>query len=501
MNGTLKHIWLIAAREFRQIAATKGFWITMLILPASMMIPTVIARFADTDDAQRVMLIDPAGAEAPEIAEQLKIAHQRQVLTSLARYVQRQGLQQVNPSAPWAHSDRWYGDAEVLAFARSGGAKAALGTLAKAVKPGTRPFSEPRPRFEIVPTPSEIAAATPEHMAMLVRARIEPPSGSREKKLNYALYIPATFGASNVPVRLWAADTPDRELMQTMQSVLTRDLRLRFLESAGTAPDVARAAGTLAPIVAIDVPAPGEGKDRIQIRSALPLVSSVMLLMSLMLSGAWMLQSVVEEKSNKLLETMLACVSPNALMYGKLIGTVAIGLVMVAVWIACGVAAAYSTQGAVADFLRPALAPLSSPGLVAAMIYFFVAGYLVVSMVYLAIGAVSESMQDSQNYLMPVILAIVLPFSFIATSVLNDTPSTGIQVMSWLPIWTPFIMLARLGTGVPLWELLGTGTVLAVFIVLEFLLLGRVFRASLLSAGQKPSLARLGRLMRMREAA
>ena len=69
-------------------------------------------------------------------------------------------------------------------------------------------------------------------------------------------------------------------------------------------------------------------------RSILPLAAAYLLMMSLMLSGSWMLQGTVEERSNKLLETVLACVSPEELMYGKLLGTVGVGLFMIAVWIA-----------------------------------------------------------------------------------------------------------------------------------------------------------------------
>ena len=498
----IEHILLVAAREFRQIASTRGFWFTLAILPAFIVVTPLIQRLTMDETADRIMLIDPVGREAPVLREQIDLAYQRQVLTSLARYAQRHELQKADPSASWARNDRLFGDAEVQAFIRSGGVKAATATMASAMTPETPAFDAPDPSFEIVPTPAEIAAAPPGKIDALVRARIDPPQGSTIEKLHYALYIPAAFGPANPSVRLWTAGgTPDRELIQTMQAVLTRDLRQRFLEAAGIGPDVALAAGNMTPLIVIDAPPPGGGvRERVAIRSALPLISALALLMALMLSGSWMLQGVIEEKSNKLIETVLACVSPNALMYGKLVGTVAVGLLMVAVWIVFGVGAAYATQGVIADFVRPALAPLSSPGVVVAMIYFFVAGYLMVSMIFLAIGAVSDSFQDSQNYLMPVLLVIVLPISVIAQSVLGEGSTTATQILTWLPIWTPFTMLARLGTGVPLWELLGAGAVLAAFIVVEFFLLGRIFRASLLGTGQKPTLARLAQLVRSREA-
>ena len=214
-----------------------------------------------------------------------------------------------------------------------------------------------------------------------------------------------------------------------------------------------------------------------------------MLMMSLMLSGSWMLQSTVEERSNKLIETVLACVSPEELMYGKLLGLIGVGLSMIAVWIGCGLVAAYAGQGAIADFVRPALEPLTSPGVVAAMIYFFVVGYVSTSVFFLGIGVMSDSMRDAQGYLTPVILLIVMPVSVLIQAVLSGGRGIGIEVLTWVPFWTPFAVLARLGSGIPAWEVIGTAVMLAFFVVVELAMLGRLFRVSLLAAGQKASLA------------
>jgi ABC-2 type transport system permease protein len=69
------------------------------------------------------------------------------------------------------------------------------------------------------------------------------------------------------------------------------------------------------------------------------------------------------------------------------------------------------------------------------------------------------------------------------------------SIMSWIPLYTAFAMLARLGSGVPWTEVVGTGLMLIVFVVVEVILLGRLFRASLLRAGQPPKLGALLGLM------
>ena len=269
------------------------------------------------------------------------------------------------------------------------------------------------------------------------------------------------------------------------------------LESNGLSADAARTASAIAPALAISTPPPGGGaRERVLIRSILPLVACYMLMMSLMLSGSWMLQGTVEERSNKLLETVIACVSPEELMYGKLVGTVGIGLSMIAVWMLCGIGAAYATQGTIADMIRPALEPLNSVGTIATMIYFFVAGYVAIAMVFLAIGAMSDSMRDAQGYLTPILMAIIIPITILIQGILSGGGGIGIEVLTWIPIYTPFAVLARLGSGIPAWEVIAAGVLLAAFIAIELVLLGRLFRASLLAGGQRPDLKTI--LARMR---
>jgi hypothetical protein len=442
------------------------------------------------------MLIDPSGQAAPAIVERIELDHQRQVLQSLSRYSESHDLDRADPKASWAHHDHYYSDAEVQAFVAGGGASHAEAAMRHVAAPGTKPFEEPEPDYRIVPTPPAIAASDPAALAKTLPGLVNPPKKDHgADPLDYAVYIPADFAAGR-PVQIWSDGAVAGQLMGVLQDTLTRAMRLRFLEKQGVSPNMAGAAQQIAPLIAVNRPSPGKGHEQVIIASILPLLVSYLLLMSLMLSGSWMLQGTVEERSNKLIETVLACVSPNQLMYGKLIGTVAVGLTMVAVWVACAIGAAFATQGMIADFLRPALAPLSQPTVALAMIYYFFAGYIMISMIFLTIGAMSDSFRDAQSYLSPVMLVIAMPFAIIAQAVLRDPSSLGVRIMSWIPIYTPFTMLARLGAGVPLWEVVGCGLTLAAFIAIEVVMLGRVFRASLLGAGSKPNLARIGRLMR-----
>ena len=493
-------ILLVAAREFRQIAATRSFWITLLIIPFALAIGPIASHFMEKSHTETVMLIDHSGVASTAIQDKLQLDEQRRQLIALSRYVESHDLDRADPNALWAQHDRYYTDVDVRAFVAGGGVAHAQRVIGRAAAPGTKPFEAPDPDFTIVPTPPAIAAASPVELAHSLPTLIDPPHKDHDAQpLDYAVYVPADFGSGRTPVQIWSDGQPPASLMGALQDVLTRTMRLRFLEAQGLSPAKAEAAGQIAPLIAVNRPPQGKGQERVVIQSILPLLVSYLLLMSLMLSGSWMLQGTVEERSNKLIETVLACVSPDELMYGKLVGTVAVGLTMVAFWVACAVAAAFATQGMIADFLRPALAPLAEPKVALAMIYYFLAGYLMISMIFLTIGAMSDSFRDAQSYLSPVMLVIAMPYAIIAQAVLRDPSSLGVRIMSWIPIYTPFTMLARLGAGVPTWEVIGCGVTLALFVAVEVVLLARVFRASLLGAGSKPNLARIARLMRGRE--
>jgi ABC-2 type transport system permease protein len=493
-------ILLIAAREFRQIAATRSFWITLLIIPLALAIGPIASHFMQQSRTQTVMLIDPANTAAPAIRRRIELDEQRRVLSALSHYAERHNLERAEPGAAWVRHDHYYSNPEVAAFIRAGGAAHAQAMMRRAARLDLQPFELPDADYKLVRVPPAIAASTPAELARTMPLLVNPPKKeSGGDKLDYVIYIPPNFGAARAEVQIWSDSQPSGGLMAALQDELTRNMRTHFLERQGVSPAMAAAASEIAPLIAVNTPPLGRGQEQVAIRSILPLLTSYILLMSLMLSGSWMLQGTVEERSNKLIETVLACVSPNELMYGKLIGTVAVGLTMVAFWVLCAIGAAFATQGLIADFLRPALAPLASPTVALAMIFYFVAGYLMVSMIFLAIGAMSDSFRDAQSYLSPVLLVIAMPFAIIAQAILRDPSSLAVRIMSWIPIYTPFTMLARLGAGVPLWEVIGCGIMLAAFIAVEVVLLGRVFRASLLSAGSKPSLARIGRLMAGRE--
>ncbi len=489
----MTNILLVARREFRQIAAMKSFWLTLLLIPIALAIGPLLSGALEDDEPARVLVLDRAGGSASEAIEaRFALEQDRWDLEALSRYVRRHGLERTDPDASWAQHDRWYTDADISAFREGGGVEGAVAAIAK-VKPEETPlFDAPAQDYTFVPAPAELADAPESELAARIDRLIGTESKAEKDTAPELVVLVSEAYPENPTIRIWSNEQPSSYFVTLVQDVLTADLRQRLLTGQGVAEDTARAVQSAAPAIAVTTPPPGSGaREALLVRSIVPLALAYILMMSLMLSGSWMLQGSVEERANKLLESLLACVSPEELMYGKLVGTLAIGLSMMLFWVGCAAAATYMMHGAIADMIRPALAPLSSPGIVLAMIYFFIAGYVAISVLFIAIGSLADSMSEAQGYLMPILLGILLPITMLIQAIMMGNSGILVQALTWIPIWTPFAVLARLGMGIPTWELIGAGVLLAAFVAIEIVFIGRLFRASLLAQGQKPGLKQL----------
>lgn len=486
---TLHNILLVARREFRQVVMLRSFWLTLLLIPAAIALGPLLREKLDNDEPTRVIVVDRAGGEAAkELEARFAFEQDQRDLQALSRYVRRHKLERADPQAPWAQHDRWYTPADVIAFRKAGGLDAAQAKIDRVKADGVPEFEAPDRDFEFATPVASLAnaegGAFDDEANRLVQASKKVPEGERA---DVVMLVGENYPADPT-VRVWSNEQPKPAFVASVQEVLTADLRGRLLASSGLTPQQAASVQSAAPAISVTTPPPGGGaREAMVVRSIVPLALAYLLMMGLMLSGSWMLQGAIEERSKKLLESVLACISAEELMYGKLLGALAIGLSMLVAWLGAAILVAFMTQGAIADMVRPALAPVSSPGAILALVYFFIAGFIAISILFVGIGALADSMSEAQGYLMPVLLAILLPVTLLIQAILQGNTGPLVQVLTWVPIWTPFSVLARLGSGITTLELIGAAVLMAVFIALEMVMLARLFRASLLAQGQKPS--------------
>ncbi len=489
----MRSILLVAIREYRQVASTRGFWVMLLVLPVVIALTQVAGRFIRPNLNAAYVLVDVSGQYGEAIDRRIEINRERFRLADISAYVQRWGGSAAKPDALWAKGDRWFTDQQVEQFIAEGGAPAAMALIKPKLSKDAPPYQIDPPMHVRAELPYDVSAKDgpdklAEDLAPYLRNTIDTTLG--ERPLAMAVYIPETVDA-RTPIRIWTNGAPNVSLIDSVRAEVVRVQRLKELEARGISPDdAAQLIDSTIPIQ-VSVPPQGEGRELVAMRSVLPLAAAYLLMVTVMVTGSMMLQSVIEERSNKLLESVLAHIHPAQLMYGKLLGLGAIGLTILAVWVGAAIFAAFSVQGMVADIVKPSLSAFDQPWMIIAMAFYFFAGYLIISMLYLAIGALSNSLQDAQSYLMPVIFVITLPVVFMMLQVVQAPNGPLPVILSWIPLYMPFAMLARMTAGVSIMEVLGTGAMLALFVIVEMYLLGRVFQASLLRTGQPPKLGAL----------
>jgi ABC-2 type transport system permease protein len=230
---------------------------------------------------------------------------------------------------------------------------------------------------------------------------------------------------------------------------------------------------------------------------ALAYAMAFLLYMALLLYGVQVMSAVVEEKSNRLNEVLVSSLSPFELLFGKIIGVGSAALVQLSLWV--GTAMLLTTfRGEIAAVFGVAEAavmavpiPTVSPALMAVSLLFFVLGFLMYSSAYAAVGAMCNTMQETQQASMPVTLTVIVGF-FMVFNVLSDPAGSMARIFSLIPLFAPLIVPVRYSLN-PLGvaELLAAAlsTLLGAVIVAWFA--GRIYRVGILAHGKRPKIREL----------
>ena len=222
-------------------------------------------------------------------------------------------------------------------------------------------------------------------------------------------------------------------------------------------------------------------------------VLAMMLYMTLLLYGVSVMRSVLEEKNSRVMEVMLASVTPKQLMAGKILGVGAVGLTQVAIWVIVGLV--LSTPGLVAasSLLKGIDFPLMT---LPAFAVFFVLGYLLYSAMYAALGAMVNSEQESQQFQLLITLPIIVP-TVMMTYVIRQPNAPLSFWMSLVPFFSPILMYLRvLVQTPPLWQVALSVALLLAAVYLMIALCSRIYRVGILMYGKRPTLPEIVKWVR-----
>jgi len=223
------------------------------------------------------------------------------------------------------------------------------------------------------------------------------------------------------------------------------------------------------------------------------------LYMVITLYGVAVMRSVVQEKTSRVMELMVATVKPRSLMAGKILGVGAAGLVQIVVWLAMGaITLAYRDQilGAFGVTGKGPALPSMAFDVVAIVVVYFILGFFFYASMYAAVGAMVSSEQDTQQVQTPVTMLLVIGVLCLQL-VSNDPRGSTSAIMTMVPFWSSMLMPMRyvLG-GATLGEVAISLTILIVSTVLFTRAAAKIYRVGVLMYGKRPNLQELVRWLR-----
>lgn len=225
----------------------------------------------------------------------------------------------------------------------------------------------------------------------------------------------------------------------------------------------------------------------------IPMMFVMMFMMALQFSSSFLMSSIVEEKTNRIMEILITSMTPMELLTGKVLGLGLIGLLQVFVWVAIG--AIGLVLGRTVEGLDELVIP---PDLVMIALVYFLLNYFLYGGLLAGVGAIVDSEQESRQYAGFVSLLIVIPVFFISEFILN--PNSGLAVaLSIIPFTSGMAMLLRVAFGVvPAWQLaLSFGLTLATTLLIIWAS-AKVFRWGILLYGKRITPLEIWRVIRSR---
>jgi len=457
----MNKILQIAQREFLATVMTKGFLFGLLAVPLMMGLMILIMPLLINQKAPRIAgeiaLLDLSGGAVGErLAESLRPE-------SLA---ERRRLQQRRISEALPPAMRGLASPEAM----SQGMDQALGEV-----PNLRTLRlAPQQDLELAKQPlTEGKAADDGRLALLV-VHANAVHGEEGASLgSFDLFIRAKLDDRLVDeLREAARDA----IVETRLAV--RQLDAREIRELTRVPRV----------VPSTVDASGERAANQVASTLLPMFFMVLMLVAVMTAGQQLMTSTIEEKSSRVVEVLLAAVSPTELMAGKILGQLGVGLLMLTVYAGLGLLALFTF----------ALAGLIDAWQLFYFVIFFLIAFVVLASLMAAVGAAVNELREAQVLITPIVLVAVLPM-MLWMPISRDPSSVLATTLSLLPPVNPFVMMLRISSHTPpptwqIWLSIGIG-VASVFAAVWFA--GKVFRVGLLMHGKPPDFRTLWRWVRM----
>jgi ABC-type Na+ efflux pump permease subunit len=451
---------LVAGREYLSTVTTKGFILGVLLMPAMMLVLSLVAPWLMTSAPPRVegeiAVIDPTGVVTQGLRAYLDpdaVLRRRAVTT-----------EQVLEELPEGVRTAAEGSDVTSAMRNALGEVAHLDVVGLTTSDDIEP--EKQRLADEASTTRRLALAVVHDNAVVL---------SNEA---------ATYGTYDLFVGPQLNERIEDEIHDGLaDAIVAARVAANNLDR-----DVLTALLEVSPPPTVTVTADTERPTPRAFNQVIPLAFGMLLLVAVIISGQALLTSTIEEKASRIVEVLLSAVSPLELMTGKILGQLGVGLTVLGLYVALGAVA----------LLSFAMFDLLDVSLVAYLFIFFVLTYVIYGALMAAVGAAVNDMNEAQSLMTPLMLVMVIPF-LVLQPITQSPNSVFSTVISLVPPVNTFAMLIRMSSSTPppLWQVWLTIVISAAAVCAALWVAAKVFRVGLLMHGKPPNLATLVRWIKM----
>ena len=240
-------------------------------------------------------------------------------------------------------------------------------------------------------------------------------------------------------------------------------------------------------------------------------ILGMMLYVFIFIYGSMIMMSVIEEKTNRIIEIVISSVKPFQLMTGKIVGVSLAGLTQFVMWgilisvfsslfsYFFGISTSYENTELILNASEDSAISSAALGMISAFmnlpllnimiafVFYFLGGYLLYSSIFAAIGAAVDNQTDAQQFLMPITIILIVALYVGMLTVPEDPNGIVAQIFSFVPLTSPVVMMMRIPHGVPLFEQILSLLILFVSVILVIWIAAKIYRIGILMYGKKPS--------------
>ncbi|WP_405205605.1 ABC transporter permease [Aquimarina sp. LLG6339-5] len=331
------------------------------------------------------------------------------------------------------------------------------------------------------------------------------------QKLYGLLYVPnkSTNKELSESIQFYAEESPNFSILNKIERIIANKLTKQNYRAEGLNLEAIESSKARINIQIENFSGEKTSKMSNYVKMAFGGFAGYLLMMFIIIYGNMVMRSVIEEKTNRIIEIIISSVKPMQLMMGKILGTSFAGILQFFIWVILGgvllivatsvfgidpqpvgvdpsIALQENNQQEIQLLVQDILKlPLLT--LVLSFFVYFIGGYFLYSSIYAAIGAAVDSETDSQQFMLPIILPLMLGIYVGFFAVIENPHGTVSTVFSMIPLTSPIVMLMRIPFGVPWWEILISIALLIGSIVFMVWFAGKIYRIGILMYGKKPS--------------